>query len=46
VQLFDLQNDPDELTNLAIDSKHMGERSRLERMLGEARREFGDPVDF
>jgi arylsulfatase A-like enzyme len=46
VQLFDLENDPDELTNLALDSRFMAERSRLERMMVEARREFGDPIGF
>jgi arylsulfatase A-like enzyme len=46
VQLFDLENDPDELANLALDPKYMAERGRLERLLIEARREFGDPIDF
>jgi arylsulfatase A-like enzyme len=45
-QLFDLQNDPDELHNLADDPKYADERRRLEKLLMEARREFGDPVDF
>ncbi|HEY1380315.1 MAG TPA: sulfatase-like hydrolase/transferase [Gemmataceae bacterium] len=46
VQLFDLRNDPDELNNLADDPKHAGERARLEKLLAEARKQFGDPVDF
>ncbi|MGE5192778.1 MAG: sulfatase-like hydrolase/transferase [Deltaproteobacteria bacterium] len=46
VQLFDLRADPDEVTNLADDPKYAGERARLEKLLTEARREFGDPVDF
>jgi arylsulfatase A-like enzyme len=45
-QLFDLKDDPDELTNLADDPRHRGERERLERLLAEARARFGDPVDF
>ena len=46
VQLFDLKNDPDEVVNLAAEPKHAGELSRLEKLLGQARKEFGDPVDF
>jgi arylsulfatase A-like enzyme len=46
VQLFDLENDPDELANLALDARYMAERGRLGRMLVEARRAFGDPIDF
>ncbi len=45
-QLFDLQNDPDEVHNLADHPKHSGERSRFEKQLTQARREFGDPIDF
>lgn len=46
VQLFDLANDPDEIKNLAADPKHAEQRSRLEKLLAEARKQFGDPVDF
>lgn len=42
-QLFDLQNDPDELTNLAAEPAWAGERARLEALLARARAEFGDP---
>jgi len=43
-QLFDLRNDPDEITNLADDRRYQGERARLEKLLTQARGEFGDPV--
>jgi hypothetical protein len=46
VQLFDLENDPDELDNLADDARSSSERERLEHLMAEARRQFGDPVDF
>jgi len=46
VQLFDLQNDPDELHSLAADPKYADQRARLEQRLAAARQEFGDPVDF
>jgi arylsulfatase A-like enzyme len=46
VQLFDLQNDPDELHNLAADSKFGKERERLEAQLAIERNAFGDPADF
>jgi arylsulfatase A-like enzyme len=45
-QLFDLKNDPDELNNLAADPAHAAERARLETLLANARKQFGDPVDF
>lgn len=45
-QLFDLANDPDELVNLAGEVKYSAERERLEKLLADARRQFGDPVDF
>jgi len=45
-QLFDLANDPDELNNLAADPKYAAERARLEKLLAQARKEFGDPIDF
>jgi arylsulfatase A-like enzyme len=45
-QLFDLKHDPDELNNLAVDTKRAGHRARLEKLLDDARRQFGDPVDF
>ena len=43
-QLFDLSVDPDELHNLADDPQHVRERGRMEKLLQEARLEFGDPV--
>jgi arylsulfatase A-like enzyme len=46
IQLFDLKNDPDELSNLASDSKYASEVARLEKLLTAARKEFGDPTDF
>jgi arylsulfatase A-like enzyme len=45
-QLFDLASDPDELHNLAADPQHAAERTRLEALLRQARREFNDPIDF
>jgi arylsulfatase A-like enzyme len=45
-QLFDLQSDPDEIHNLANDPAHAEQRKRLETMLTDARKEFGDPIDF
>ncbi len=45
-QLFDLANDPDELRNLADDPQYSAQRARLEKLLAEARKEMGDPVDF
>jgi arylsulfatase A-like enzyme len=45
-QLFDLANDPDELNNLAADPKYATERTRLEKLLAQERKEFGDPIDF
>ena len=46
VQLFDLANDPDELNNLADDPKYAAEQSRMVKLLAQARKEFGDPIDF
>jgi arylsulfatase A-like enzyme len=46
VQLFDLKNDADELHNLAADPKYVEQLVRLEKLLAEARKQFGDPVDF
>lgn len=46
VRLFDLGSDPDEIHNLAADPKHAAERSRMEKLLARARREYGDPCDF
>lgn len=46
VQLFDLKNDPDEVMNLAVDAKHAKELAGLEKQLAQARKEFGDPIDF
>lgn len=45
-QLFDLQHDPDELTNLAAEAAFAGERTRLEATLVRARADFGDPTPW
>jgi arylsulfatase A-like enzyme len=45
-QLFDLASDPDELNNLAADSKFTAERDRLEKRMTELRKSFNDPIDF
>ncbi|HYR57258.1 MAG TPA: sulfatase-like hydrolase/transferase, partial [Chthoniobacteraceae bacterium] len=45
-QLFDLASDPDELKNLAKDEAHASELNRLRAQLTEARKQFGDPVDW
>lgn len=45
-QLFDLSSDPDELNNLAADPAYADELERMRKLLAQARREFGDPVDF
>ena len=42
-QLFDLQNDPDEVRNLAADANHSEQLARLRSLLVEAQNEFGDP---
>jgi arylsulfatase A-like enzyme len=42
-QLFDLQNDPDELHNLAADPKHAEQLARLRSLLLKAQKEFDDP---
>jgi arylsulfatase A-like enzyme len=45
-QLFDVRVDADEIRNLADDPRFAAELSRLERWLDEARKQFGDPIDF
>ena len=45
-QLFDLNIDADEVRNLADDPRFAAERLRLERWLADARKQFGDPIDF
>jgi hypothetical protein len=45
-QLFDLHDDADEIHNLADDPHFASERFRLEGWLDEARKQFGDPIDF
>jgi len=42
-QLFDLQNDPDEVRNLAADANHAEQLARLRSLLVKAQKEFGDP---
>ena len=46
VQFFDLKNDPDELKNLVNHPRYARQRTRLEALLADARKHFGDPVDF
>jgi arylsulfatase A-like enzyme len=45
-QLFDLENDPEEIHNLAEDPAVADHLQRLEAALEKARQQFGDPVDF
>jgi arylsulfatase A-like enzyme len=45
-QLFDLENDPDELKNLAGDPAAAKPLRRLEALLKMARAEADDPIDF
>jgi len=45
-QLFDLQNDPDELVNLASQPEHAGTISRLRRSLGQWQGYVGDDVPW
>jgi arylsulfatase A-like enzyme len=45
-QLFDLSRDPDEIVNQADTPALAAERTRLEGLMIEARRHFGDPIDF
>ena len=42
-QLFDLQNDPDEVHNLAADPQYAEQITRLRALLVKAQEEFGDP---
>jgi len=42
-QLFDLQNDPDELQNLAGNPEYAGQLAKLRSLLLEGQRQFGDP---
>jgi arylsulfatase A-like enzyme len=44
--LFDLAADPDELRNLAGDPARAGELARMEQLMAEQRKLWGDPVDF
>ena len=41
-QLFDLQNDPHELNNLAANPQFAGKVKELFARLGEAQKEYGD----
>ncbi|MBX9789387.1 MAG: sulfatase-like hydrolase/transferase [Pirellulales bacterium] len=43
-QLFDLQQDPDELNNLAADPQFAPERARLKRVMRKIRHDYGDSV--
>jgi arylsulfatase A-like enzyme len=45
-QLFDLKSDPEETRNLADDPAAAAERQRLERLMRQARQQFGDPSRF
>jgi arylsulfatase A-like enzyme len=42
-QLFDLQNDPDELNNLAADTNYVEQLAKLRALLLEGQKQFGDP---
>jgi arylsulfatase A-like enzyme len=44
VQLFDLQNDPDEIKNLASDPKHEEQLRRMEKLLVTAQQWAKDPL--
>jgi arylsulfatase A-like enzyme len=44
IQLFDLQDDPDELKDLAGDPAHEPHRRRLEDLLARYKKELGDPT--
>jgi hypothetical protein len=41
-----LKIDRDEVNNLATDPAHAKPLARLEKLLADARKQFGDPVDF
>jgi arylsulfatase A-like enzyme len=41
-QLFDLQNDPDEITDLSADPAHADTLQRLEKRLVEEQKVYGD----
>ena len=45
-QLFDLENDPDELSNLADETAHAETLAKLRQELAAARAAYGDPTDF
>ena len=45
-QLFDLENDPEELRNLAAETMHSATLAKLRQELAAARAAFGDPTDF
>jgi arylsulfatase A-like enzyme len=45
-QMFDLKNDSDEIHNLYDDPKYRAERDRLEALMTESRKQFGDPINF
>lgn len=45
-QLYDLANDPDELTNLADQSQHEATLKRLRTELAAASKAYNDPIDW
>jgi len=45
-ELYDIQSDPLEQHNLATDPAHAKPLARLEKRLAEARKQFGDRMDF
>jgi arylsulfatase A-like enzyme len=45
-QLFDLENDPEELRNLAAETTHSVTLAKLRQELAAARATAGDPTDF
>jgi arylsulfatase A-like enzyme len=44
IQLFDLQADPAELTDLANDPAHVEERKRMETLLTQYKHDLDDPA--
>lgn len=43
-QLFDLANDPDEVTNLADDAKHAETLARMKKLMADQQEHFGDKL--
>ncbi|GMQ24870.1 sulfatase-like hydrolase/transferase [Algoriphagus sp. oki45] len=45
-QLFDLENDPEEMNNLAEDPRFDSEKEKLMELLKASQKEFGDTISF